>query len=347
MAGAQQNTGTGSAKVELVLGDPRRLSISVVSAPQLTVLSLLTDAVGGMHRGLPEPMRRYIRSAVSPDAAEAVRPIVRPGASIAPDFIARTPRADTDPAELVESLRDQHGDLVLADLAAEFGARLPRQWLTVADDPRRWLGAYARATEDVWTAFGPLWKKGRSLLSREIDRVGAAVVRGGVGVLLADLHPRLKYRDGVLAMDDPEPARYELGRRPLVLVPTMGASSSIVANFDLPDLVWISYPMPGLATIWPGLGRGSGAEPDPPGGKSADRLEFLLGQQRSALLRALAAPATVSILAAALNCVPGAVTYQCDRLAAAGLITRERRGREVYVRRTERGDELIDLMTSD
>jgi DNA-binding transcriptional ArsR family regulator len=328
-----------TSRVELRLGDPRRLAISVFSAPHVTVLNLLTDAVGGMRRGLPDRLRRAVARAVRPQAYPAIRPIVHPGASIAPDCITRTPRGDVSMAEQVEGLRDTDGAEVLAELAAEFGDGVPEHWRAVERAPRRWLLAYAQATADAWNAFSPVWGQGRELLSREFERVGTALVRGGTDVLLASLHPRLGYQDGALVMDDPEPAVFELGDRRLVLVPTMGAPNAMVANFDLPDIVWISYPVPRLASLWTDLG--------PPGtaGRPEDALALLLGGQRSALLRLVSAPTPVGRLATELGVVPGAVTYQCDRLAAAGLITRERHGREMLVRRTERGSALLDLFS--
>lgn len=48
-------------------------------------------------------------------------------------------------------------------------------------------------------------------------------------------------------------------------------------------------------------------------------------------------------LAAMAGTVPSAITYHCDRLEAAGLIRRERRGREVWILRTRRGHEIIDI----
>jgi DNA-binding MarR family transcriptional regulator len=39
-------------------------------------------------------------------------------------------------------------------------------------------------------------------------------------------------------------------------------------------------------------------------------------------------------------------TYHCDRLEAAGLILRERHGQSVWVSRSARGAELVDLLGS-
>jgi len=69
-----------------------------------------------------------------------------------------------------------------------------------------------------------------------------------------------------------------------------------------------------------------------------------LGPHRTQILRALDRPANMRGLTAALNYTASALTYQCNRLVQAGLIQRERRGREVMVSRTERGAALLDLL---
>jgi hypothetical protein len=51
-------------------------------------------------------------------------------------------------------------------------------------------------------------------------------------------------------------------------------------------------------------------------------------------------------LAAALGCSPRVTSYHCDHLEAAGLILRERRGKSVWVSRTARGYELVDMLSA-
>jgi hypothetical protein len=330
----------GGARVQLHLGDPERIRISVTAAPHVSVLRLLTDAVGGMRRGLPERLRRHVARGVGPAQRAAILPLVQPGASLVPDCVLRAPDGDVTLPEQVEALHGIDGDEVAAQLSAVFGSELPGRWRGAAGDPGRWLADYARATEQAWSAYAPIWRRGLPLLDREAERAGTAVVRGTADALLANLHSRVRYRDGVLSIDGPRAAEYALGDRRLVLVPTMGGRNDITAGFDQPGIAWIGYPVPGLSGLWLDL---DGAEPSraaPP----PDALQLLLGRQRGALLRLAARPVGVGALAAALGCAPSTATYQCDHLAAAGLITRERRGREVHVQRTGRGDALVELL---
>ena len=72
-------------------------------------------------------------------------------------------------------------------------------------------------------------------------------------------------------------------------------------------------------------------------------LEALLGQQRSGILRRLERPFVAGELAAAQFLSPSGTTYHLRALEAAGLISRERRGEHVVVRRTQRGNVLLEL----
>lgn len=74
-------------------------------------------------------------------------------------------------------------------------------------------------------------------------------------------------------------------------------------------------------------------------------LALILGPLRAATLRALDCPLTVGQLAAAVECPPTTATYHVNQLATAGMIIRERNGTSIWVSRTDRGDQLIDLLS--
>jgi DNA-binding MarR family transcriptional regulator len=61
------------------------------------------------------------------------------------------------------------------------------------------------------------------------------------------------------------------------------------------------------------------------------------------LLSALTRPITMGELAALTRLTPSAITYHCERLSAAGLVRRERSGREVRVTLTPRAEQLTEL----
>ncbi len=73
------------------------------------------------------------------------------------------------------------------------------------------------------------------------------------------------------------------------------------------------------------------------------RMAALLGKPRAMILVSLDRPATIGGLAELLFAVPSAATHHAAVLEAAGLVRRERRGRNVVVRRTPRGSALVAL----
>ncbi|MEV0614199.1 winged helix-turn-helix domain-containing protein [Nonomuraea sp. NPDC050404] len=336
-----------------------RLGISI--SPGLTALAMITDALAGRRRGLPESWRGALSARVGPLGHEAVRPLSAPGCSIAPDsLVPRSPAGgDVSMRAQLNALRDLTPDTLTADLERTFGAGpLPAPWRAAAERPARWLRGYAAALSEVWSTAEPLWRQARPLLDREIQRVGVTSVRGGPELLLSTLSPHIVYGErGLLiagmeespqslgdrrrliarkedpplmaGMEDP-PQR--LGERRIVLVPMLAGRDAVILSLDDPGAVWIAYPVPGADSLW--------RKPVTP---AMDELSALVGPVRADLLCALDQPMTMSMLATDTQIAPSGLTYHCDRLRAGRLITRERRGREVWIARTRRAEELLEL----
>jgi DNA-binding transcriptional ArsR family regulator len=74
-----------------------------------------------------------------------------------------------------------------------------------------------------------------------------------------------------------------------------------------------------------------------------EQLEALLGAQRARLLGFLDRLRSAGEVATALVASPGAATHHLRALEAAGLVIRERVGRNVVVHRTRRGSALLLL----
>jgi DNA-binding transcriptional ArsR family regulator len=158
------------------------------------------------------------------------------------------------------------------------------------------------------------------------------VVRGGTDALLNSLHPSIHYADGILTSSCAGSRLVDLAGRRLALLPMIAGPGSVFVSFDLPDLVYLAYPITGAI---------------PSTGAPADALALVLGGARAAVLRALSHPLTVSQLAVMVQYAPSTVSYHCQHLEAAGLVNRTGRGRFVQVGRTVRGAELIDLLCDD
>jgi DNA-binding transcriptional ArsR family regulator len=218
----------------------------------------------------------------------------------------------------------------------EFANEIPAHWSQVADNPRRWMSRFADAVVDSTAqVLQPLIERSKPLIDREIERIGRAAVHDGIDVLLNNLGPRLSVTNGLLQFFDVEPGRYELGNRSLVLVPLVAGDRLLMSNVDCPDIVWIGYPMPGSGQLWE----------RPAAIRRTDPLELLVGVPRAMILRFLTRRSTMGEVAESLQFAPNTITFHCKHLERTGLITRERRGQQVRVRRTERAEKLIDLMS--
>ncbi|MFI7700297.1 ArsR/SmtB family transcription factor [Nonomuraea sp. NPDC049480] len=304
-------------------------------SPNLTALAMIADALAGRRRGLPEVWRRALSSRVGPLGHEAVRPLAAPNHSIVPDSVVpRSPiSGDVSVEEQVSTLHDTPPEALVADLERTFGpGPLPAQWRQVAERPARWLHGYAGAITDVWNTAEPLWRRARPLLDKEVERVGVATVRGGPELVLGSLTSRIVYGERGVLVSDLQPGSFELGNRKIVLVPMLAGKDAVIISLDNPGAVWIAYPVPGADSLW--------RRPATP---AMDELSALVGPVRADLLCALDQPMTMSMLATSMQLAPSGLTYHCDRLRAGRLITRERRGREVWITRTHRAEELLEL----
>ncbi|WP_162795750.1 ArsR/SmtB family transcription factor [Nonomuraea lactucae] len=317
---------------ELRITSAPHVSISI--SPHLTALAMIADALAGRRRGLPGSWRRAVQSQVSAPAREAVRPLAAPGYSVVPDSVVPgTAVFEASVQARVGMLRDIPPESLIKDLEQAFGpGPLPEHWRPAADRPDRWLHGYATALADVWTVTEPLWRRARPLLDREIERVGVASVRGGPEPLLGMLNDRIRYGERELLIADIESSTYELGERRIILVPMLAGRDAVIVSLDNPDAVWIAYPLPGAESLW-----------HAPAAQALDELSALVGPVRAELLNALDRPMTMSMLASNVRIAPSGITYHCDRLHAARLISRERRGREVWIARTQRAKELLEL----
>lgn len=62
------------------------------------------------------------------------------------------------------------------------------------------------------------------------------------------------------------------------------------------------------------------------------------------ILRILNRRITMGELAELLHYSPSTLTHHCNQLVRAGLLSRERRGRQVVLRRTDVGTSLLNLL---
>jgi DNA-binding transcriptional ArsR family regulator len=321
---------------ELRIGPPSAVPASVVPHPGATLLSLVADALGGRPQGVPPRWRRAVRAAAPAGAEQVIRPLFAPEYSVIPDCL--TPSATLPGAALggqFERLADLEPDVLLAELADEFDGQPPAQWRPVVEDPRAWLVGYAAVLRGVWDAFAPVWHRAGQLVERETERVGVAVVGDGLGTVLAGLNARYRFSGTSLYLPDPQPEVFDLAGRRIVLVPMASGSGASVFGFDRPGFVWLGYPVPGLSLLW---------DDRPPPDPATDPLTLVLGVARATILRQAGRRPTMSEVATGLGGSAATATYHCQQLELAGLLIRERQGRQVRLRLTPRGESLLDLL---
>ncbi|CAL9640730.1 ArsR/SmtB family transcription factor [Streptomyces sp. enrichment culture] len=324
------------------LGPVEQVQVRVARHPGATLFSVLKDVFGGHRHGVPALWRESVRRAIPPGAAAVVGPSLASGDCWLPDPLALVgdlwARGMGDVAGELEGL---DAEALAAEVAGHHGAVTPRGWRRLLDDPQGFLTAYRAVVGAAWDAFAPLWRQADPLLGRESERVGLASVTGGLDALLAGLDSTVRYGAGALALPHECPRHLtDLGRRPLVLVPLASGPGARMYGADRDDALWIAYPVPGLGRI---AGRRGAADAAPP---PADGLSAVLGPVRAEILRFLPYRPTVSALARHLHLSISTATYHCGQLADAGLLHRERHGREVRLLPSERGIALTELLAA-
>lgn len=223
----------------------------------------------------------------------------------------------------------------------EAGAALARQRHV---DPRvRGVLAGADAAErvaDVLSAaweelLAPDWPALRAILERDVVHRAGRLVSDGWAAALADLHPRLRWRDGCIDVGRFPEQVVRLGGRGLLLVPSVFVSGGLAVALEAPWPPALVYPARGTAALWERTGAGGSG------------LGRLLGAARAELLLALDEPASTTQLARSLGQSLGAVGDHLAVLRDSGLVTRARAGRSVLYRRTPVGDALAVASTPE
>ncbi|MYS86161.1 ArsR/SmtB family transcription factor [Embleya scabrispora] len=281
------------------------------------------------------PWRRSILEGIEALDTELLMSLVAARRTL-PDFL--TPR----PASFAPSFEEELAavgrtspDLVRRDLAAAHAPNpLPAALLHAADgDDARVLAlrdAICALLLRYWeVAIKPAWPRMRLLLEADMTYRARQLAVGGVRLLFADMHPNVRWHEGVLRIDRMIGRhRVAASGRGLLLVPSVFAHKPAppVSPEEPPMLV---YPSRGVATLW---------MREPVADTAA--LVSLVGAPKAQLLGILEEPLPTVEMARRLRVTPSAVSQHLRVLHAAGLVTRARDGRRVLYRRSSLGDEL-------
>jgi DNA-binding transcriptional ArsR family regulator len=313
---------------EDVRRSPFRVSVSPMPSLQLA----LRESVGGKPTGMPSAWGDAIRRHLNSQDYDTLTPLALPRHALIPDPVAGMAEPPGESfKDGIERLMATPDDFLMSEIDVCRQAVPNAAWDVAARDPSRWLRRYTATLLRAWKGFGPIWRRGRPALGREVERIGMAAALDAQLELLDGLIATATVRDGRWYC----PCAFYEGRARfpddgVVLMPLLGGERSAVLarNGDVMDT--IMYPLRSLRGV---------AHSDPP----AAALESLLGVPRAEILRALGCPTSIGRLAEALRSVPSAATHHVTALEAAGLVARDRSGRHVLVRRTERGEALLAL----
>ncbi len=318
---------------EVHVTDRSAIGTRVVVSPLLTLASVLIDVLGERPVGPWTAILRERARGLDPGPLA----VFGPDAGMIPDGLLPLPLG-TFPTfqEEMQALREAPTAPMIADL--ERSARthpVAPALRSLPDDPGAWLARWCDALEAHWARLiAPDWPRIRRLLEREVVIVGRTVAARGLHGALADLHPRITFRDGAL--------RYRTGlvvgdgrflaTTALTLMPVACEGDRILANEDYPDATVLAYPARGVAE----LGRPDGDVPD-------DDLVALLGATRARIARALDVPSTTTDLAERLGLAPSTISRHLSGLAGSGLVDRTRTGSLVFYNLSARGEGVIGL----
>jgi hypothetical protein len=255
-----------------------------------------------------------------------------------PDFITPVPStfAPTFDDELAR-VRTTPPDVVRRDLTATHAPSPLPDALRAANAPddepvHALLETICDLLASHWRiALAPIWPQMRLVLEADMTYRAQQLAKGGARLLFGEMHPNVRWRDGVLYIDDMIGHHHiPTSGRGLLLIP------SIFAYKPVPPLLpgeppSLAYPSRGIGTLWAPAAAGDAAA-----------LEALLGAPRARLLRLLAEPMSTIDIARRLTVTPSAVSQHLRVLHDAGLVSRARAGRYVLYRRSELGDRLVD-----
>lgn len=296
------------------------LSLRVLRDPSLSALHL--------------PWRRSVLGRIGALDTELLMSLVGPRRTL-PDFL--TPRPVTFAAAFEDELavvRRTGPDLVRRDLlAAHAPDPVPAALREATAGEERVAGlrdAICDLVQRYWElAVEPAWPRMRLVLEADMTYRARRLALGGARLLFADMHPNLRWDDGVLHIDKMiSRHRVTAAGRGLLLVPSV-FSHKPAPPVSPEEPPMLAYPSRGVATLW--------ATPPP---ADATALASLIGRPRARLLGLLEEPLPTVEIARRLRVTPSAVSQHLRVLYATGLVTRARDGRQVLYRRSDLGDRL-------
>jgi DNA-binding transcriptional ArsR family regulator len=253
-----------------------------------------------------------------------------------PDFLTPCPTRFVDrfEDELATARKTQPEKVRRALLAAHAPDPVPEPLRAVThsddDSTLALLGAICDALHRYWEcAMAPSWAQMRLVLEADMTYRARQLAVGGPRLLFADMHPNVRWSDGVLSITEMiDDHTVNAAGRGLLLMPSIFAPKP-VPPLDPGEPPSLAYPSRGIGTLWA-----------PPPRPEPTALVDLLGRTRALLLQMLDEPLPTVEIARRLKVTPSAVSQHLQVLHSTGLVTRARDRRQVLYRRSTIGEQL-------
>jgi DNA-binding transcriptional ArsR family regulator len=284
-------------------------------------------AFGGWRRGVwssPPPLVRMLTTLARPKG-------------YSPDFL--TPSIDAlDLDTALETVLGTDKRRLRADIGVLATEMAVPAWVGgVADGDVATLGRLAGAVRAYHAvALAPHWPVIRAQVRASWTRRAELAVSGGVGHMLATLHPGTRWNGPVLEVPYPVDQELRLGGRGLTLVPSFFCWQHPITLADPDDRPMLVYPVERT----PDWANGGGEPPSRPRPQS---LGALLGRTRAAVLLTIAERPHLNTtqLARILGTSPASASQHATVLREAGLVNTRRHNGSAIHTLSSRGTTLL------
>jgi DNA-binding transcriptional ArsR family regulator len=204
-----------------------------------------------------------------------------------------------------------------------------------SEQPKRALAALCDELDAYWASvLRPAWPRLREIAEADVMHGARTLALAGPEALLRGLHPRIRFNDGALVVDGASANGAGRACASLVLVPLALAAADVALAAGTRQRPAVGY-----------AARGAAGLRDPP--TTGDALGRMLGRQRACILVRLDVPRTGAGLSDELHVSRSAISQHVAALRGLGLLERQRVGRYVFLRRSERGAALVRLLDGD
>ncbi|MFG1810942.1 DUF5937 family protein [Streptomyces sp. NPDC049040] len=264
--------------------------------------------------------------------------LLQPRRGYTPDFLAPPPQGAVDSfaddlARIAATPPRQARAEIARSLAETPGAAATATGRLLLDgDPADTVALLSDLVAAAWQALvEPYWPRTRALLETDVAYQARRLADGGLDRLFAELHPSVRWHDGVLTREHGGDDHRDLHGEGLVLMPSAFKWDQVVVVLDAPWQPTLIYPARGIGNLWqPAAGTRAGNA----------ALARLIGRTRARLLTGLTEPATTGWLAHRHGLAPATVSEHLSVLRDTGLVSATRHRHEMRYRRTGLGDTL-------